>query len=485
MRLVLTNCYNDRGVRIDTKLVRQAITCDLLLSDAMTTKAYELTGLENPNSVSQLKTWLDERGISMDTLGKKNVTEMIGELDKNGVDAEAMDMLKLRLQMAKSSVKKYQAAERCVCPDGRARGLFQFYGASRTGRYSGRNIQLQNLPQNHISTLDEARTLVKMGCFDMVESIYGNTPDVLSQLIRTMLIPRNGCEFIVADFSAIEARVLAWEAGEQWVLDAFQNGEDLYCATASQMFHVPVVKHGINGDLRQKGKIATLACGYGGSSGALISMGALQMGLKEEELPEIIDSWREANPKIVQYWWDVEKAAMQAFKTGGRQDIGRISFAFSSGTLWMVLLQAGFQKHLAAHHRAHGQLKARQPQVGWDKIHPSGSLLASGLVDTLPISYRLFAGGLHQQLRNGLVKVLFWWDTAVAGKIALRVKVHHQDAVALLGQGNAEVIRCGRFPRAALLVCDCDCFHLVSSKISSMLMQCARYSCKYCTSVSL
>lgn len=328
---------NDRGVRIDTKLVRQAITCDLLLSDAMTTKAYELTGLENPNSVSQLKTWLDERGISMDTLGKKNVTEMIGELDKNGVDAEAMDMLKLRLQMAKSSVKKYQAAERCVCPDGRARGLFQFYGASRTGRYSGRNIQLQNLPQNHISTLDQARELVKMGCFDMVESIYGNTPDVLSQLIRTMLIPKEGCEFIVADFSAIEARVLAWEAGEQWVLDAFQNGEDLYCATASQMFHVPVVKHGINGDLRQKGKIATLACGYGGSSGALISMGALQMGLKEEELPEIIDSWREANPKIVQYWWDVEKAAMQAFKTGERQDIGKISFVFYSGTLWMVL----------------------------------------------------------------------------------------------------------------------------------------------------
>ena len=328
---------NDRGVKIDTELVQQAITCDLLLSDAMSKKAYELTGLENPNSVSQLKTWLDERGISMDTLGKKNVTEMIGELDKNGIDEEAMDMLKLRLQMAKSSVKKYQAAERCVCPDGRARGLFQFYGASRTGRYAGRNIQLQNLPQNHISTLDQARELVKMGCFDMLESIYGNTPDVLSQLIRTMLIPKDGCEFIVADFSAIEARVLAWEAGEQWVLDAFQNGEDLYCATASQMFHVPVVKHGINGDLRQKGKIATLACGYGGSSGALISMGALQMGLHEEELPEIIDSWREANPKIVQYWWDVEKAAMKTFKTGERQDIGRISFVFYSGTLWMVL----------------------------------------------------------------------------------------------------------------------------------------------------
>lgn len=328
---------NDRGVKIDTELVQQAIACDLMLSDAMTKKAYELTGLENPNSVSQLKSWLDERGIPMDSLGKKDVAQMIGELDKNGVDEEAMDMLKLRLQMAKSSVKKYQAAERCVCSDGRARGLFQFYGASRTGRYSGRNIQLQNLPQNHISTLEQARDLVKMGCFDMVESIYGNTPDVLSQLIRTMLVPKEGCEFIVADFSAIEARVLAWEAEEQWVLDAFENGEDLYCATASQMFHVPVVKHGVNGELRQKGKIATLACGYGGSSGALISMGALQMGLKEEELPEIIDSWREANPKIVQYWWDVEKAAMTAYKTGERSEIGKIAFEFWSGTLWMVL----------------------------------------------------------------------------------------------------------------------------------------------------
>lgn len=228
LRLAVANRINDRGVRIDTELVQEAITCDLMLSDAMSKKAYELTGLENPNSVSQLKTWLEERGIPMDTLGKKDVAQMITELDKNGVDAEALDMLKLRLQMAKSSVKKYQAAERCVCSDGRARGLFQFYGASRTGRYSGRNIQLQNLPQNHISTLDEARTLVKLGCFDMVESIYGNTPDVLSQLIRTMLIPKDGCEFIVADFSAIEARVLAWEAEEQWVLDAFQNGEDLY-----------------------------------------------------------------------------------------------------------------------------------------------------------------------------------------------------------------------------------------------------------------
>ena len=237
LQLAETNYINDRGVKIDTELVQQAIACDLMLSDAMSKKAYELTGLENPNSVSQLKSWLDERGIPMDTLGKKDVAQMTEELDKNGVDAEAMDMLKLRLQMAKSSVKKYQAAERCVCSDSRARGLFQFYGASRTGRYSGRNIQLQNLPQNHISTLDEARKLVKLGCFDMVETIYGNTPDVLSQLIRTMLIPKEGCEFIVADFSAIEARVLAWEAGEDWRLEAFLEGKDIYCASASQMFH--------------------------------------------------------------------------------------------------------------------------------------------------------------------------------------------------------------------------------------------------------
>lgn len=328
---------NDRGVMIDTELVHQAIACDLMLSDEMTRRAYELTGLENPNSVSQLKTWLEEKGIPIDSLGKKDVAAMIKELDKNGCDQEAMDMLKLRLQMAKSSVKKYQAAERYVNADGRARGLFQFYGANRTGRFSGRGIQLQNLPQNHISTLDEARQLVKAGCFEGVELLYGNTPDVLSQLIRTMLIPKPGCEFIISDFSAIEARVLAWEAGEQWRLDAFQSGKDIYCESASQMFHVPVIKHGINGELRQKGKVAELACGYGGSTGALISMGALDMGLKESELPDLIDDWRGANPKIVQYWWDVEKAAVDTFKTKEEHRIGKLAFRYYSGTLWMVL----------------------------------------------------------------------------------------------------------------------------------------------------
>ena len=328
---------NDRGILIDKELVQQAIICNMAMSEEMTKRAYALTGLENPNSVSQLKGWLEERGIEVDSLGKKNVASLITDLDKHSADGEALDMMKLRLQMAKSSVKKYQAAERYICTDGRAHGLFQFSGANRTQRWAGRGIQLQNLPQNHIATLDEARDLVKLGCFDMIEVLYGNTPDILSQLIRTMLIPKDGCEFIVADFSAIEARVLAWLAGEQWRLDAFQRGEDIYCASASQMFGVPVVKHGINGKLRQKGKVAELACGYGGGSGALISMGALDMGLKEDELPDIISSWRDANPEIVKFWYAVEKAAIETVKDHNDRSVGRIGFQFSANTLWIVL----------------------------------------------------------------------------------------------------------------------------------------------------
>ena len=328
---------NDRGILIDRELVQQAIICNMAMSEEMTKRAYALTGLENPNSVSQLKSWLEERGIEVDSLGKKNVASLITDLDKHSADGEALDMMKLRLQMAKSSVKKYQAAERYICEDGRAHGLFQFSGANRTQRWAGRGIQLQNLPQNHISTLDEGRDLVKLGCFDMIEVLYGNTPDILSQLIRTMLIPKDGCEFIVADFSAIEARVLAWLAGEQWRLDAFKRGEDIYCASASQMFGVPVVKHGINGELRQKGKVAELACGYGGGSGALISMGALDMGLKEDELPDIISSWRDANPEIVKFWYAVEKAAIETVKDHNDRSVGRIGFQFSANTLWIVL----------------------------------------------------------------------------------------------------------------------------------------------------
>lgn len=328
---------NDRGILIDKELVQQAIICNMSLSEEMTKRAYALTGLENPNSVSQLKGWLEERGIEVDSLGKKDVASLISDLDKHSIDSDALDMMKLRLHMAKSSVKKYQAAERYICQDGRAHGLFQFSGANRTQRWAGRGIQLQNLPQNHIATLDEARDLVKLGCFDMIEVLYGNTPDILSQLIRTMLIPKAGCEFIVADFSAIEARVLAWLAGEQWRLDAFKAGQDIYCASASQMFGVPVVKHGINGKLRQKGKVAELACGYGGGSGALISMGALDMGLKEDELPDIISSWRDANPEIVKFWYAVEKAAIETVKDHNDRSVGRIGFQFSANTLWIVL----------------------------------------------------------------------------------------------------------------------------------------------------
>ena len=328
---------NDRGILIDKVLVQQAIICNMAMSEEMTKRAYALTGLENPNSVSQLKGWLEERGIEVDSLGKKNVASLITDLNKHSADGEALDMMKLRLQMAKSSVKKYQAAERYICQDGRAHGLFQFSGANRTQRWAGRGIQLQNLPQNHIATLDEARELVKMGCFDMIEALYGNTPGILSQLIRTMLIPKEGCEFIVADFSAIEARVLAWLADEKWRLDAFKEGKDIYCTSASQMFGVPVVKHGINGELRQKGKVAELACGYGGGAGALISMGALDMGLKEDELPDIISSWRDANPEIVKFWYAVEKAAIETVKDHTDRTVGRIGFQFSANTLWIVL----------------------------------------------------------------------------------------------------------------------------------------------------
>ena len=442
---------NDRGVLIDLQMVEQAIKCDLLHSEILTRRAYELTSLDNPNSVSQLKMWLEERGLSMDTLGKKQVAAQIQALDTNGCDAELLEMLKLRLQMAKSSVKKYQAAERAIGADGRARGMFRYYGANHTGRWSGRQIMLQNLPQNHLSTLDEARDLLKLGAFDSLEMLYGNTPDVLSQLIRTMLIPRPGCEFVVADFSAIEARVLAWLAGEQWRLDSFRSGADIYCASASQMFGVPVVKNGVNGHLRQKGKVAELACisegqlvltsagyfaiqnvtrdmlvwdgiswvrhdgvvrrgirrtmtfegltatpdhliwngyrfipfeyyaamrdnanggrnifysglrpvydikncgsrhrfmvsghivhncGYGGASGALIAMGALDMGLHEAELPDLIKDWRTSNPRIVQFWWDIDKAATNTVKAGNLNRVGLITFERYAGELFITL----------------------------------------------------------------------------------------------------------------------------------------------------
>ena len=300
---------NDRGVALDMELVRQAIQMDGRSRSELTRAMKDMTALENPNSVQQMKQWLSENGMETDTLGKKAVAELL-----KTAPPELQPVLTLRQQLAKSSVKKYQAMETAVCADGRARGMFQFYGANRTGRWAGRIIQMQNLPQNHLDDLAEARSLVRSGDFDAVEMLYEDVPDTLSQLIRTAFVPQDGRKFIVADFSAIEARVIAWLAGETWRQEVFAEGKDIYCASASQMFGVPVEKHGINGHLRQKGKIAELALGYGGSVGALKAMGALEMGLTEEELPPLVDAWRQANPNITKLWWDVDRAAMEAVR---------------------------------------------------------------------------------------------------------------------------------------------------------------------------
>ena len=323
---------NDRGVALDMELVRQAIQMDGRSRSELTQAMKELTELENPNSVQQMKLWLADNGLETDTLGKKAVAEML-----KTAPPQLQTVLSLRQQLAKSSVKKYQAMETAVCSDGRARGMFQFYGANRTGRWAGRMIQIQNLPQNHLEDLAEARSLVRCGDFEAVEMLYEDVPDTLSQLIRTAFIPRAGAKFIVADFSAIEARVIAWLAGEEWRQKVFAEGKDIYCASASQMFGVPVEKHGINGHLRQKGKIAELALGYGGSVGALKAMGALEMGLHEEELPPLVDAWRQANPNITKLWWDVDRAVMEAVRFKHKTETHGITFSCRSGMLFIAL----------------------------------------------------------------------------------------------------------------------------------------------------
>ena len=323
---------NDRGVRLDMELVHQAIEMDTCSREKLTKTIKYLTTLENPNSVQQMKQWLSDNGLETDSLDKKAVAELM-----KAAPPELRDVLTLRQQLAKSSVRKYQAMEKTVCADGRARGMFQFYGASRTGRFSGRNIQLQNLPQNHLPDLAEARALVRLGDFDGLELLYEDVPDTLSQLIRTAFIPREGAQFLVADFSAIEARVIAWFANERWRQDVFAKGGDIYCASASQMFKVPVEKHGINGHLRQKGKIAELALGYGGSTGALKAMGAIEMGLTEEELPALVDAWRQANPNIVKFWWDVDRAVMEAVKYKHTTSDYGLTFSCRSGMLFITL----------------------------------------------------------------------------------------------------------------------------------------------------
>lgn len=323
---------NDRGILVDMELADAAITLDEQSKAKLTSDMQKLTGVENPNSVYQLLDWLEKQGYKSDSLGKAQVKELI-KTAKEPVSS----VLEMRLQLSKSSVKKYTAMKTAVCSDIRVRGMFQFYGASRTGRYCSKIVQLQNLPQNHIPDLTEAREIVKYGYHDEIEMLYDDVPDTLSQLIRTAFIPRPGMKFIVADFSAIEARVIAWLAGETWRMEAFAKGEDIYCASASKMFGVPVVKHGENGHLRQKGKVAELACGYGGSVGAMKAMGADSLGLSDIELKQIVTDWREASPHITDLWWSVDRAAKKAIKEKTTTDTHGLTFSYEAGFLFIEL----------------------------------------------------------------------------------------------------------------------------------------------------
>lgn len=323
---------NDRGILLDMDVVKNAIRFDAFSKARLIGTLKDKTELENPNSVVQMKDWLSSKGIETESLDKKAIVDLL-----KTVPSDVADVLKLRQQLAKSSVKKYQAMENSVCADGRARGMFQFYGANRSGRWAGRIIQLQNLPQNHISDLEEARDIVKSGDYEFMNILYDDIPDALSQLIRTAFVPKPDYKFCVADFSAIEARVIAFLAKENWRMDVFRNNGDIYCASASAMFHVPVEKHGQNAHLRQKGKIAELALGYGGSVGALTSMGALDMGLSEDELQPLVNSWRAANPNIVQFWWDVDNAVKTSIKQRTATETHGIKFIYQSGMLFIAL----------------------------------------------------------------------------------------------------------------------------------------------------
>lgn len=323
---------NDRGILVDMQLADKAIRLDAEAKAKLTAEMQRLTGVENPNSVYQLLDWLETQGYKSDSLGKTQVLELI-KTAKEPVKS----VLQMRLQLSKSSVKKYTAMKNTACSDNRARGMFSFYGASRTGRWAGRNVQLQNLPQNHLPDLTEARELVKYSSFEDIQMLYDDVPDTLSQLIRTAFIPRQGMKFIVADFSAIEARVIAWLAGEEWRMKAFANGEDIYCASASKMFGVPVVKHGENGHLRQKGKISELACGFGGSVGAMKAMGADSLGLSDTELKQIVTDWREASPHITELWWAVDRAVKKAVKEKTATKTHGLLFSYEAGFLFIRL----------------------------------------------------------------------------------------------------------------------------------------------------
>lgn len=377
---------NDRGILLNMDLVENAIRLDGISKDQLLDAMKKITGLENPNSVAQMKQWLSSRGVETESLGKKDAARMIADRD---MDEEVTEALKLRLQLAKSSVKKYQAMRNAVCRDGRARGMFQFYGANRSGRWAGRIIQLQNLPQNHMEDLEQARGLVKNGDYEALVMLYDSVPNVLSELIRTAFVAGDGNKFCVSDFSAIEARVLPWLAGERWRMEVFVNNGDIYCASASAMFGVPVEKHGRNAELRQKGKIAELALGYGGSVGALKSMGALEMGLAKEELQPLVDSWRTANPNIVRFWWDVDRAVKKAVKQREPSVLRGIRFECRSGMLFTTLpsgRRLAYVKPRIGENRFGGESVTYEGVGGtkkWEQIESYGPKFVENIVQAI------------------------------------------------------------------------------------------------------
>ena len=375
---------NDRGIRVDMQMVENAIDVDGWSRFDLKTQLQDLTALENPNSVAQMKAWLTQHGMEIESLGKKEVAAMLKD-----APPDMREALILRQQLAKSSVKKYQAMQNCVCADGRAHGMFMFYGANRTGRFAGRLVQLQNLPQNHMDDLEQARALVRRADYDSLQLLYDSVPDVLSELIRTAFIPYEGGKFIVADFSAIEARVIAWMADEKWRLEVFKNGGDIYCASASQMFGVPVEKHGINGHLRQKGKIAELALGYGGSVGALKAMGALEMGIPEEELKPLVDAWRDANPNITELWWDVDRAVKEAVTDRTASETHGIQFVYESGFLFICLpsgRRLAYVKPRIGENRFGGESVTYEGVGGtkkWERLESYGPKFVENIVQAL------------------------------------------------------------------------------------------------------
>lgn len=379
----LDQIINDRGIKIDREFVQSALEIDRISKEKIQAELRELTGLDNPNSVQQMIGWLRKHGVMTDSLGKKSVNELL-----KTVDEATAKVLRLRQKAAKSSVSKYQAMMSCICKDGRSRGMFQFYGANRTGRWAGRLVQLQNLPQNHLSDLAEARELVKTGDQATVELLY-DTQDTLSQLIRTAFIPSEGRKFIVCDFSAIEARVLSHLAGETWRSKVFEKGEDIYCMSASQMFDVPVEKHGKNSELRQKGKISELACGFGGSVGALKAMGALEMGLKEVELQPLVDAWRQSNPNIVLFWWDVDKAVKNAVKQKIKTSTHGITFEVKSGLLFITLpsgRRLSYVKPKMGENQFGGESVTYEGVVTgkkWDRIESYGPKFVENIVQAI------------------------------------------------------------------------------------------------------